>query len=594
MIYPRSKIHDNMRRTPHLTLPITKISHISTVCNVCAVARPAAGLRHPWVPRFMAAVLAVLAAVCGARAQSVDSLMQVLDEALLHRDSYIATQDSVIQQLRNRVVLAADDDERFEALGHLFDSYRSFQADSALVMAARREALARKIGSAEKLVHARLNTANILSMTGSYTEAVEILDGIRSADLPDYLVPYFYHVKRLLYGNLADYAIRPDDRARYQGLTGAYRDSLLTVNDPDGWAYALIVGDRFNSRGEYRKGVETMQGYIRDHNLSEHEQAVFAYTLSESYRQLKDRRNEKRYLLISAIGDIKSGVREYVSLRKLAMLLYSDGDIERAHRLMQVCIDDATSSNSRQRIIEINEVFPLVNQMYLSEIRNQQKRLQIALWAITVLFVFLVAGAVSLYKNMHRARRATASANRATDELRQLNEKLHQINEQLHEANAAIAEHSSLKTEYIGRYMDQTLQNIDALSAYRKLLRKLLATGNIEKVGKTLDSDAVIDDMLQSFYNGFDQTFLKLFPTFIEDFNALLEPSGRTVPRSPGTLNTELRIYALIRLGITDSTKIAKFLRYSVTTIYNYRTKVRNKALGNRDELESLVANIGK
>ena len=538
----------------------------------------------------MAAVLAVLAAVCGASAQSVDSLMQVLDEALLHRDSYIATQDSVIQQLRNRVVLAADDDERFEALGHLFDSYRSFQADSALVMAARREALARKIGSAEKLVHARLNTANILSMTGSYTEAVEILDGIRSADLPDYLVPYFYHVKRLLYGNLADYAIRPDDRARYQELTGAYRDSLLSVNDPEGWAYALIVGDRFNSRGEYRKGVETMQGYIHDHNLSEHEQAVFAYTLSESYRQLKDRRNEKRYLLISAIGDIKSGVREYVSLRKLAMLLYSDGDIERAHRLMQVCIDDATSSNSRQRIIEINEVFPLVNQMYLSEIRNQQKRLKIALWAIIVLFVFLVAGAVSLYKNMHRARRATASANRAN----RANEKLHQINEQLHEANAAIAEHSSLKTEYIGRYMDQTLQNIDALSAYRKLLRKLLATGNIEKVGKTLDSDAVIDDMLQSFYNGFDQTFLKLFPTFIEDFNALLEPSGRTVPRSPGTLNTELRIYALIRLGITDSTKIAKFLRYSVTTIYNYRTKVRNKALGTRDELESLVANIGK
>lgn len=593
MIYPRSKIHDNMRRTPDLILPIAKRLHIG---NVCAVARPAAGHRHPWVPRLVAAVLAVIAAVCGAGAQNVDSLMRVLDEALLHRDAYIATQDSVIQQLRNRVMLAADDDERFEALGHLFDSYRSFQADSALVMAARREALARKIGSAEKLVHARLNTANILSMTGSYTEAVEILDGIRSADLPDYLVPYFYHVKRLLYGNLADYAIRPDDRARYLKLMGAYRDSLLTVNDPEGWAYALIVGDRFNSRGECQKGVETMQGYIRDHNLSEHEQAVFAYTLSESYRQLKDRQNEKRYLLISSIGDIKSGVREYVSLRKLAMLLYSEGDIERAHRLMQVCIDDATSSSSRQRIIEINEVFPLVNQVYLSEISNQQKRLKIALWAIIVLFVFLVAGAVSLYKNMRRARRATASAsaNRANDELRQLNEKLHQINEQLHEANAAIAEHSSLKTEYIGRYMDQTLQNIDALSAYRKLLRKLLATGNIEKVGKTLDSDAVIDDMLQSFYNGFDQTFLKLFPTFIEDFNALLEPSGRTVPRSPGTLNTELRIYALIRLGITDSTKIAKFLRYSVTTIYNYRTKVRNKALGNRDELESLVANIGK
>lgn len=564
---------------------LTLVWRLAAVLNVTATGRMA---------RVVAASLMAMASAGAAGAQSVDSLMSELDEALVNRDSYIAAQDSAIQQLRNRVVLAADDDERFEALGHLFDSYRSFQADSALVMAGRREALARKIGSDEKLVHARLNTANILSMTGSYTEAVAILADIRSADLPDYLLPYFFHIKRLLYGNLADYAIRPEDRGYYLKKMGAYRDSLLTVNDPDGWAYALIVGDRFNSRGEYDRAVGTMQNYIREHHLAEHEQAVFAYTMSESYRQLNDRDNEKRYLLISSIGDLKAGVREYVSLRKLAMMLYADGDIERAYRLMQVCIDDATASSSRQRIIEINEVFPLVNQMYLAEIRNQQTRLKVALLAIIVLFVFLVAAAFFLYKNMKQARRATASANRANDELRSLNEMLHQTNEKLHEANAALDEQSSLKTEYIGRYMDQTLQNIDALSAYRKQLRKLLATGNIEKVGKTLDSDAVIDDMLQSFYNGFDQTFLKLFPTFIEDFNALLEPSGRTVPRSPGTLNTELRIYALIRLGITDSTKIAKFLRYSVTTIYNYRTKVRNKALGNRDELESLVAGIGK
>ncbi len=214
-------------------------------------------------------------------------------------------------------------------------------------------------------------------------------------------------------------------------------------------------------------------------------------------------------------------------------------------------------------------------------------------------------------RKVSEARKTTQEANeklhKANEELHDANEKLHIANEQLyvvneelkqsniklHEANRNIAEISELKEVYIGRYMSQCLAYIDKLDAYRKSIGKLFGTGKTEELKRTLKSSVIIDDELKKFYEQFDQTFLSLFPTFVSDFNNLLLPGEEIIPKKEGYLNTELRIFALIRLGITDSDKIAKFLRYSLTTIYNYRTKVRNKAKGDRNSLEKEVMKIG-
>ena len=171
---------------------------------------------------------------------------------------------------------------------------------------------------------------------------------------------------------------------------------------------------------------------------------------------------------------------------------------------------------------------------------------------------------------------------------------MHRSNASLKEANRSIAENSYLKEEYIGRYMDQCSTYIEKLDAYRRHLGKLAAAGKVQELYKDLKSSKQVEQELKEFYANFDDTFLQLFPTFVEDFNSLLLPDERITPKSGERMSTELRIFALIRLGITDSVKIAQFLRYSVTTIYNYRTRVRNKAAGNRDELETLVARIGR
>ena len=162
------------------------------------------------------------------------------------------------------------------------------------------------------------------------------------------------------------------------------------------------------------------------------------------------------------------------------------------------------------------------------------------------------------------------------------------------EAYNDIAEISELKEVYIGRYMDQCLVYIEKIDSFRKNIVKLVNSGKVNELKTMLKSSSAVDNELKSFYDQFDKTFLNLFPTFVEDFNNLLLPEEAIIPKKEGTLNTELRIYALIRLGITDSDKIANFLRYSLTTIYNYRTKVRNKARGDRNMLDADVMKIGR
>jgi len=106
-------------------------------------------------------------------------------------------------------------------------------------------------------------------------------------------------------------------------------------------------------------------------------------------------------------------------------------------------------------------------------------------------------------------------------------------------------------------------------------------------------SEQLKEDELQELLEHFDAVFLRLFPSFIDDFNALLRKDEKIIPADRNALNTDLRIFALIRLGIDESSKIAEFLHYSPNSIYAYRARIKNKATGNRDDFERQVKEIG-
>lgn len=529
-----------------------------------------------------------------ANSSRADSLLLKLDRVIKERPIYMEQKELKLVELKRQLYRQIPAEERFAILGTLLDEYRSFNTDSALHVAEERERIAIRLGNPEYIDNARMNKADVLGMTGMYKEVMDLMQNIHANRLSEAIRPYYYHIYRTVYGLMADYAVTEYEKKLYAELTDRYRDSLLLVNKDNLLIHTLIQSDQYNVRNECDKAIRLLTDYLAQQKDYEHDVAICAYTLSESYRLKGDKEKEKEYLIVSAIADMKTAVREYVSLRKLAVLLYQEGDIERAYSYVKICMEDAAACNARLRKLEILEIFPIINDAYQQKTEKQQEQMKWALVSISLLSLFLLLAIFYVYKQMKKVAAARREVIDANKRLKELNNELHLSNAQLKEANHSIAENSYLKEEYIGRYMDQCSVYLEKMDNYRRSLGKIAATGNVEELYKNIKSSKFIEGELKEFYANFDNTFLQLFPTFVEDFNALLADNEQISLKNGERMNTELRIFALIRLGITDSVKIAQFLRYSVTTIYNYRTKVRNKAAGDRDLLEQEVMKIGK
>lgn len=551
------------------------------------------GKHHYILPIIIFLSFATTLQAANRHEHKVDSLMEKLQEAIDNREAFIQQKESRIVELRKEISAAENDNRRSDALDALINEYNSYNTDSALAICRRRELLARKNGNPVMIRNAMMNTANVLATTGMYKEAMEIMDTIHTADIPGYMHPFRYHILRTLYGMMADYAVRDDDREKYSALTTQYLDSLTAVNPPGSVGYVMAAATLHNARGEYENAAELVNRFLHDNETTTHEKAICDFTLSETYELAGDTRRQKEYLSRAAIADMQSAVREYISLRNLAVLLYREGEVEDAYNLLRISMEDAAKCNARMRVVELNNIFPLVNDMYLDVIQRQKRNLRWSLIIISILSAILLGAVFYVLKQMKRTAAAKKDVEHANEMLQQLNNELKASNAALQAANQSIAENSRIKEEYIARYMDQCSLYIEKLDSYRKQLGKLIIAGKTRQLNDTLKSTAFLDEELKAFYDNFDNTFLNLFPTFVADFNALLRPEEEIVPKKPGHLTTELRIFALIRLGIGDSVKIAQFLRYSVTTIYNYRTKARNKAVGNRDKLEEEVMKIG-
>lgn len=524
--------------------------------------------------------------------KSTDALLREIDGIIKNRQTYGAEKEARIADLKKLLVEAASDDQRYGFCGRLFDEYRAYNLDSSFVYAQRKEELAHRLNKLDYLDDSAMNMAEVMGTTGMYKEALELLGKIDKKTLPDYLYGYYYHLYRTIYGLMGDYAVTEKAKKEYYRMTDLYRDSLLQINASDSLGHALVMADKCIVHARYDEAIDMLMEYYSKPSLDDHAQAMITYTISEGYRLKGDKQGQKHYLALSAIADLKSAVKEYVSLRKLASLVYEEGDIDRAYNYLKCSLEDATLCNARLRTLEISQVFPIIDQAYQLKTKRQQQEMKVSLICISLLSVFLLVAIFFVYKQMKKVAAARREVIDTNTLLQELNEELHDSNSQLKEMNHTLSEANYIKEEYIGRYMDQCSTYLDKMDLYRRSLNKIAAAGRVEELYKAIKSSQFLDEELKEFYANFDVTFLQLFPSFVEDFNALLtEPMQ---PKPGELLNTELRIFALIRLGITDSTKIAQFLRYSVTTIYNYRTRVRNKAVGERDEFEAKVMQIGK
>ena len=311
-----------------------------------------------------------------------------------------------------------------------------------------------------------------------------------------------------------------------------------------------------------------------------------ANSLGSFYARLNQTDSALHYYAISAISDIHHGVMEHASLREVALILFRQGDTKRAYRYMQCCIEDAEYCKARLRTIEMAGDMPVILETYKRTIREQQEHLR-------VVNILLVSGIVLLLLVVFIVVFVIIKLHRANEKVTLASEQLLEVNDQLRQRQTELEDSNRIRSAYVTQYMKECSDTIEKLGLYHKQLLRIALSSNYEALLAAVKSTDFIDENLRTFYAHFDETFLSLFPHFVEDFNLLLRPDAQFPIPSGGKLSTELRIYALIRLGISDSDDIARFLRLSSKTVYNYRAAVRNRATDSRLTLESRVLQIG-
>jgi len=522
----------------------------------------------------------------------MDSLLRVLDRTVDDFQIYSNMKEAKINKLKDLLKYTTSYSQKYEICGKLYDEYSFYKSDSALVYARKKLLIAEKLNNKRNLTDARLNLASIMGITGMYKEAMDIVNKVDINEAPD-LKAYYFHINRTIYGFMADYASSSQEKRRYDEITAAYRDSLLIVNAPSSSAHVMVRSDQLIINKKYNEALKLLLNYYPTIKNNIHDRAIIAYSIALAYHGKHERDLEKRWLTTSAIYDLQSATKEYISLRLLAYTLYEDGDVDRAYKYIKRSLDDALFCNARLRTFEISKMLPIIDKAYQQQSDSRQRLMMITIFSISTLSVLLMLAVFFVYRQMKKLAVARKNLSDANKLLNDLNHELSATNIQLNNTNETLLEANLIKEEYIGRYMDQCSAYIDKLDDYRRLLNKTATAGKIDDLLRVIKSKQFIEDELKEFYDNFDSTFLQLFPTFVDEFKLLLSDYEDVTLKSGQLLNTELRIFALIRLGITDSVKISHFLRYSLSTIYNYRTKLRNKAICKRGEFEENVMRIG-
>mgnify|MGYP001745948127 FL=1 len=502
--------------------------------------------------------------------------LEDLDKVVANQQIYTNARLRMLDSLKSDLRKADELHKKYAIEKELFAGYQSFVVDSALLYAQKKLSLAQRLNDAEELSYSYLDVASMLIKGGNYKEANEVLQRLNVRNASSNLRNYYYTVNQDLYTTLQTVSLTANERKLYNEKSSLYKDSILSLKlDPSVW----VVTDRMMDKHRYKDALQILLKEYPTLNVDDRRMAYVAYSISDIYRLMGNREKEKQYLIVSAIADIKSAVKEYISLRRLATLLYEDGDIERSYLYMKRALEDAIYCNARLRVIEVSDIMPIINKAYEDKTQREKHVTLLALVSISVLSLMLIGLVFLLRRQMKKLSITQRALRDKNAELYKLNDVLSKTNDALSESNDSLSEASRIKDMYIAQFMTECSTYIDKMELYRKQLRKVATTGSKAELLDLLKSPTFIEKEVDAFFATFDATFLSLFPNFVHDFNQLLLPESQVVNKKDKRLNTELRICALIRLGISDNERLAAFLRCSKATIYSYRSRTRLKSL---------------
>ena len=533
------------------------------------------------------------------RAQTLEEILKSeiahVDERLKQRDKYIARKEERLRTLKQLLSRSdMNDRRRYDINAELAAEYRPYQFDSAILYLNRNIEIARRLADRDLQTESHLTLAYLYCTCGLYLESHNALTHeVDSTRFDRSQLESYYLAQRKLNDELSLYSLDDETRRAASRRRDYYEQRLLETMEKGSIARMEFETTKAIKEQDYNRAEKIALMRLERYKSSEHDYAKAAYLLSLIAELQGNTTKMMIWQARSACTDLELAVRDNISLNKLAHnLLTFYGDVERSMRYMRVVVDDTNFFNSRLRPWQDAQALADIEQAY-NRHKSRLERLNRTVTGMVIAIVIILSGVVVyITRQRNRLIAARAALQQSNSDLHVSNSRLEQTNSQLKEVNKKLVDSDRVKEEYIGTFLMICSEHIDQINEIRRHVKRQLRDGKVEELRREYNSTEGQQAALAEFYNLFDTTFLNLYPTFVEEFNALLEEDARIVPRKGELLTTELRIYALIRLGISDSTKISTFLRYSMSTIYNYRSKIRNRALCDRNEFEDRVRNI--
>lgn len=530
----------------------------------------------------------------------LDSIYHCLDEAIARSSHFVKQREARIDSLRRMVAEAQTDEQRYVREMKLFGEYKSYRNDSAMTSIGRCIDLAERMGDRDEIVKCQARQAFQCSTTGLYVESINILSAIDTVGVGSLAMGEYYLAWSHVFGELTYYGTLEWLKAKYRAERARYVSLALGCLDKERDEYMQHQEMLCYSAGETEKALEINDRRLERVKEDSHEYAIVAFYRYMDNKQIGRMDDAKYWLARAALSDVRNAVMDQAAVWELANLLNQDGQLARSYSYINFAWESAVKFGTRMRNWQISPILQTIDKNYQEETEHTNMILRILMGTVGVMAVVMLV--LLIYVGRQRDRLAEAhreligkssQLSSLNDDLRRANASLDETNRQLQNTVGQLHEQTRVKEEYIGRFMRQCSLYIDRNDAFRKRVNKMLKGREYEELYKLTKSEELKARELEEFYSGFDSAFLHLFPNFVCDFNRLLRPEERIVVNGEYKLNTALRIFALIRLGIEDSSTIAEFLHYSVNTIYNYRARVKNGASDNRESFESRVKKIG-
>ena len=513
------------------------------------------------------------------------ALLQKLDSVIEASETIVAEKNKKIAMLKQMAAKENNTALLLERYRELSEEYYVFKFDSAKVYVEKGLALAKKVQNSRYIVTNTIMKAKLLSIGGLYSEAINTLNTIEQDSLGEQNMTFDYNIAySTIYSYWADYCNDDTYSPIYRERSNAYLKTAIVNIDKNNAAYDYYMGEYYvYIDKDDDKALKHYFRTLEKNGMTSRVYAMASFAIANNYSAHENMEKYEEYLIKASICDILCCTKENLAIQDLAMHLFKQDNenIERARVYINTAMEDAKSYNNRLRILEISQKLPIIVSTYHNRLTTQNSTLMYAVWGISLLVVTMI---VLLYFFV----RQNKLLSKRRHELHVSNNMLTETNERLNRANEQLLDTNRKREGLAKLYIDLCAKYIDKMAKFQVMVQRKIKANQINELMSYVSSSRLNYEDADTFMKRFDEAFLNLYPSFVTEFNALLKEDEQVITKNPHSLTTELRIFALIRLGVKESSEIAALLYYTPRTIYNYRSAFKNKAL-DRESFEERV-----